>query len=181
MTRPRTPRWRSAVAKSSPKRPSRDGEVVVTTRTSPSRHCSTAAWIIRLSPGQHSAVTAVPPIRAPSWIGRRSGPSRPLRPSASWTVATPYSASRVTCPASARGGFVTITGFMPSTLDSVDEIVNNIGDCYSVKVGHLGGVGLTQGFDDALEVDARGFGGLDRVMRADRVDDREVLGQRDLR
>ena len=48
--------------------------VVVTTSRSPGWHCSTAAWIIRLSPGQQTAVTAVPPIRAPRWTGRMPGP-----------------------------------------------------------------------------------------------------------
>ena len=47
---------------------------MATTSTSPGRHCSTATWIIRLSPGQHSTVTAVPPIRAPGQAGRNSGP-----------------------------------------------------------------------------------------------------------
>ena len=73
-TTPRTPRCASAVANSSPNSPSVDGELVATTRTSPGRHCSTATWIIRLSPGQHSTVTAVPPIRAPGHAGRNSGP-----------------------------------------------------------------------------------------------------------
>ena len=50
-TTPRTPRRWSAVANSSPNSPSVDGEFVATTRTSPGRHCSTATWIIRLSPG----------------------------------------------------------------------------------------------------------------------------------
>ena len=54
--------------------PPADGDVVVTTRTSPNRHCSTAAWIMRLSPGQQTAVTAVPPIRDPRWTGRIPGP-----------------------------------------------------------------------------------------------------------
>ena len=49
----------------------------MTTSRSPAWHCSTAAWIMRLSPGQHSAVTAVPPVRVPSWIGRRPGPEVP--------------------------------------------------------------------------------------------------------
>ena len=109
MTRPRTPRAASEVASSSPNIPSVHGEVVVTTRRSPARHCSTAAWIIRLSPGQHSAVTAVPPVRAPSWIGRRPGPRYPDRPIASCTVATPSSASWSTTPRSARVTPVTIT------------------------------------------------------------------------
>ena len=73
-TTPRTPRRWSAVANSSPNSPSVEGEFVATTRTSPGRHCSTATWIIRLSPGQHSTVTAVPPMRAPGQAGRSSGP-----------------------------------------------------------------------------------------------------------
>ena len=89
MTRPRTPRAASEVASSSPNIPSVHGEAVVTTSRSPAWHCSTAAWIMRLSPGQHSAVTAVPPVRVPSWIGRRPGPRYPARPIASCTVATP--------------------------------------------------------------------------------------------
>ncbi len=52
VTSPRTPRCCSEVASSSPKAPSALGDVVVTTSTSPGWHCSTAAWIIRLSPGQ---------------------------------------------------------------------------------------------------------------------------------
>ena len=60
--------------------------MVVTTRTSPGRHCSIAAWIIRLSPGQFSTVTAEPAIRAPSWIGRSAAPTQPSRPIASCTV-----------------------------------------------------------------------------------------------
>src|SRR5512133_3982504 len=60
MTSPRTPRAASEVASSSPNIPSVHGEVVVTTSRSPPWHCSTAAWIMRLSPGQHSAVTAGP-------------------------------------------------------------------------------------------------------------------------
>ena len=71
VTMPRTPRCLSAVANSSPNIPSVDGEVVVTTRMSPSPHCSTAAWIIRLSPGQDSTVTAVPAMRVPCWLACR--------------------------------------------------------------------------------------------------------------
>jgi hypothetical protein len=64
ITRPRTPR------------PQRGGEqlaevpvvareVGATTRMSPSWHCSTATWIIQLSPGGTLTVTAVPAIAAP--------------------------------------------------------------------------------------------------------------------
>ncbi|AKJ15142.1 hypothetical protein ABB07_35305 [Streptomyces incarnatus] len=114
MTRPRTPRRFSAVANSSPNIPSVDGEVVVTTRMSPAPHCSTAAWIIRLSPGQDSTVTAVPATRTPCWTGRsRAGRSR-VRSMASCTVATPYPARASTSFASALGGPVTITPLMPA-------------------------------------------------------------------
>ena len=92
----------SAVANSSPNIPSVRGEVVVTTRMSPAPHCSTAAWIIRLSPGQHSTVTAVPAIRAPGWIGRGLRAERGrCGPCASCTVATPKPASASTSAASA--------------------------------------------------------------------------------
>ena len=40
--------------------PSVDSDVVVTTRMSPGRHSSIAAWIIRLSPAWHEIVTALP-------------------------------------------------------------------------------------------------------------------------
>jgi hypothetical protein len=40
-----------------------------TTSTSPRRHCSTATWIIQLSPGGTLTVSAVPAIREPAWIG----------------------------------------------------------------------------------------------------------------
>src|ERR1039458_3575873 len=109
MTRPRTPRTASEVASSSPNIPSVDGDVVVTTSRSPAWHCSAAAWIIRLSPGQHSAVTAVPPTRLPSWMGRSPGPRYPARPIASCTVATPSSARASTTARSARATPVTIT------------------------------------------------------------------------
>src|SRR4026207_2472978 len=49
---------------------------------SPSRHCSTATWIIQLSHGATLTVTALPAIRAPAYIGRSDGPSRPMRPGA---------------------------------------------------------------------------------------------------
>src|SRR5690606_1651295 len=74
ITRPRTPLCCRAVANSSPNIPSVDGDVVATTSTSPGRHCSTATWIIRLSPGHDSTVTAVPPIRDPRCTGRMDGP-----------------------------------------------------------------------------------------------------------
>ena len=74
MIRPRTPWLTSEVASSSPNAPSPFGDVVVMTMMSPGLACSTAAWIIRLSPGQHSTVSAVPAMRAPCWFGRMSGP-----------------------------------------------------------------------------------------------------------
>ena len=73
----------SDVASSSPNMPWDDGAVFVTTSTSPALHTSTAAWIIRLSPGWQRTVTAEPASRVPCWIGRRSGPAKPRRPSAS--------------------------------------------------------------------------------------------------
>ncbi len=77
VTRPRTPRCCSWVANSSPNEPSSDGETVVTTRMSPGCVCSIAAWIMRLSPGQHSTVTAEPATRAPCWIGVTEGTDQP--------------------------------------------------------------------------------------------------------
>src|SRR5437763_1008935 len=67
-----------------------------------------------LAPGQHSAATAVPPIRVPSLIGRRPGPRYPDRPMASCTVATPSAASWSTTARSAREIPVTITGRISS-------------------------------------------------------------------
>ena len=49
---------------------SQSGSVMSVTSTSPLRHCSTATWIIQLSPGCASTVTAGPPIEAPAQIGR---------------------------------------------------------------------------------------------------------------
>src|SRR5437867_12279088 len=60
ITRPATPRARADTASSSPNIPSVDSDVVVTTSTSPVRQTSSAAWIIRLSPGWHETVIAVP-------------------------------------------------------------------------------------------------------------------------
>ena len=74
MISPRTPRAASEVASSSPNAPSQDGDVVVITMRSPGWACSTAAWIIRLSPGQQTTVSATPAIRAPCWFGRIAGP-----------------------------------------------------------------------------------------------------------
>ncbi len=62
---------------SSPTNPSLDGEVVVTTSRSPGRACSMAACTMRLSPGPHSTVSAVPAARAPGQAGRSAVPSRP--------------------------------------------------------------------------------------------------------
>ncbi|MNR08703.1 hypothetical protein D3C85_1248710 [compost metagenome] len=63
--------------------------VRATTSTSPGWIISTATWIIQLSPGCISAVTALPAMAAPDWIGRRYGFIRPVRRCASCTVATP--------------------------------------------------------------------------------------------
>ena len=41
-----------------------------TTRMSPGRHCSTATWIIQLSPGCARTVTALPATAAPGPAGR---------------------------------------------------------------------------------------------------------------
>ena len=60
MTRPDAPRARDETASSSPNIPSVDSAVVVTTSTSPSRHSSSDAWIIRLSPAWHDTVIALP-------------------------------------------------------------------------------------------------------------------------
>ena len=70
MMRPITPRATSAVASSSPNMPSVLSAVQPTTRMSPFWHCSTATWIIQLSPGCASTVTAGPAIEAPAQIGR---------------------------------------------------------------------------------------------------------------
>ena len=91
MTSPRTPRAISDDASSSPNIPCVEGAVVVTTSTSPGQQTSTAAWIMMLSPGWLSTVTADPAILIPCWIGRSSGPRYPMRPIASWTVAVPAS------------------------------------------------------------------------------------------
>ncbi len=60
---------RKLTAKSAPRmlawHASVDGDVVVTTRTSPGPHCSMLAWIMRLSPGGQSTVTAAPQILMP--------------------------------------------------------------------------------------------------------------------
>src|SRR6185369_17199309 len=69
-TSPTTPRARSAVASNSPNIPSELSAVQPTTRTSPFWHCSTATWIIQLSPGCASTVTADPAICAPAQTGR---------------------------------------------------------------------------------------------------------------
>ena len=51
ITSPRTPRAISDEASRSPNIPWVDGAVLTTTKTSPSWHTSTAAWIMMLSPG----------------------------------------------------------------------------------------------------------------------------------
>src|SRR5262245_54850291 len=108
-TSARTPRAITEVASSSPNMPCEDGAVLVTTRTSPSSHTSTAAWIIRLSPGWLDTVTAVPATRTPCWIGRMSAPTNPRRPIASWTVAVPASPSEATTARSGRETLRTTT------------------------------------------------------------------------
>src|SRR5688572_3014889 len=64
MIKPTTPWARAETARSSPNIPSVDSDVVDTTRMSPGRQTSIAAWIIRLSPGAHNTVTALPAARA---------------------------------------------------------------------------------------------------------------------
>ena len=66
MTSPRTPRAISEVARRSPKYPSLEGAIVPTTSTSPACASSTATWIIQLSPGGTSTVTAEPAAAAPA-------------------------------------------------------------------------------------------------------------------
>ena len=103
ITRPRTPRAMSELASNSPNIPCVDGAVFVTTRTSPAEQTSTAAWIIRLSPGWLDTVTAEPASRTPCWIGRMSGPTKPRRPIASWTVDVPAASSSAIASGAARG------------------------------------------------------------------------------
>ena len=64
------PRARSEVASSSPKAPSVFSLEQATTRMSPFFTTSQATWIIQLSPGWQSAVTALPATRAPRHTGR---------------------------------------------------------------------------------------------------------------
>src|SRR5207237_2132490 len=66
-----TPRAISEVARRSPNMPSALSALHPTTRISPGLHCSTATWIIQLSPGCTSAVTAVPAASPPAQTGRR--------------------------------------------------------------------------------------------------------------
>ena len=82
----------------------------------PAWHCSTATWIIQLSAGATLTVTAEPAMRAPA-VDRAaaSGASRPVRPCASCTVATPQRARPSTTAGSARRIFV-YTTFMAATL-----------------------------------------------------------------
>jgi len=58
------------VARSSPNAPSLFSLEQATTSTSPGFSTSAATWIIQLSPGWQSAVTALPAIRAPRHTGR---------------------------------------------------------------------------------------------------------------
>jgi hypothetical protein len=71
MTSPLTPRAISDVASRSPNMPSVLSVVQPTTSMSPGWHCSTATWIIQLSPGCANTVTAVPDASAPLHTGRR--------------------------------------------------------------------------------------------------------------
>src|ERR1035437_2446703 len=64
MANPTTPCARQLSPSNSPNMPSSDSEVVATTKTSPGATTSMAAWIIRLSPGWHHTVTALPDKRA---------------------------------------------------------------------------------------------------------------------
>ena len=64
------PRAMKVVASTSPNMPSVLSALQATTMTSPLSHCSTATWIIQLSPGWVSTVTAGPATCAPGQIGR---------------------------------------------------------------------------------------------------------------
>src|SRR5215470_14010870 len=99
---PRAPRALTEVASSSPKPPSVFSLEQATTRTSPGFSTSQATWIIQLSPGWHSTVTALPATLAPRHTGRMCGCIRPLRPCASCTVATPRRSSVAIVAGSAR-------------------------------------------------------------------------------
>src|SRR5215469_15812863 len=162
VTRPRTPRWASEVASNSPNAPSVDGDEVVTTRKSPAQHCSTAAWIMRLSPGQHSAVTAVPPTRMPGQAGRMPVPRYPDRPVASCTVATPNSASTSTASRSARGQPVTTTA-LTETLSSIERLGSLRVDAH-VSLGHCGVRQSQVRPGVAAKLDATSFGQLGVVV-----------------
>jgi hypothetical protein len=89
-----TPRQQRNLASGSPKYRSSQGLVGATTSTSPAVHCSTATWIIQLSPGATSQVTAEPAISTGRQVVHRWEASWPMRPRASCTVATPYPARR---------------------------------------------------------------------------------------
>ena len=75
ITRPRTPRAINDVAISSPNMPWVDGAVLATTSRSPAWHVSTAAWIMMLSPGWLSTVTADPAILVSCWRATMCGPT----------------------------------------------------------------------------------------------------------
>ena len=69
-TTPLAPSALSDVASSSPNPPSVFSLEQATTRISPFPSTSQATWIITLSPGWHSAVTALPATHAPRHTGR---------------------------------------------------------------------------------------------------------------
>src|SRR5262249_40071465 len=110
ITTPRAPRALSEVASSSPTAPSELSLEQATTSTSPGWITSTATWIIQLSPGWQSAVTALPATRAPRHTGRRYGCMSPVRRWASCTVATPRRSSDARAAGSARRMLRTTTG-----------------------------------------------------------------------
>ena len=162
MIRPRTPRLTSEVASSSPNAPSLLGDVVVMTMMSPGLACSTAAWIIRLSPGQHSTVSAVPG-DARALLVRPDARARGSRcgrsPRARWRRRTPASLS--TSARSARGGSVTMT--LSIGLRSFGCLCRRSGDRARRPV--LGGAvsAAPQRRDDAGQVDADGEVGVVRA------------------
>src|SRR5215813_3130351 len=101
-TTPLAPRALSEVARSSPNPPSLFSLEQATTRMSPFFSTSQATWIIQLSPGWQSAVTALPAACAPRHTGRMYGCISPVRPCASCTVSTPRRSRVAMALASAR-------------------------------------------------------------------------------
>ena len=127
-----------------------DGAVLVTTSTSPSRHTSTAAWIIRLSPGWHDTVTAVPARRTPCWIGRRCGPAKPRRPIASCTVAVPIAPRASTVGAVGAvdrpdDDVAAAHARRPPSRRGEDAPDVGLEDLRAVLVGQVGGVDVAAG------------------------------------